>query len=95
MKVPHLLLILLFAAAPLGAGELAPGWQALTNYRAEEALKFFDRSVASADQKVAREARFGRGVALLDIQPVTDAHLAEARRIFTELADTGADDPAQ
>jgi hypothetical protein len=95
MKAAHLLLVLCLAALPAAASPLAAGWQALANYRAAEALKIFDRSVAAPEQPLAREARFGRGVALLDIQPVTGAQLDEARRIFTELADSGADDPAQ
>jgi hypothetical protein len=95
MKAVPLLLGLCFAAATASAGQLTAGWQALANYRAAEALKIFDRSVAAPDETLAREARFGRGVALLDLQPVTGAQLGEARRIFTELADTGADDPAQ
>jgi tetratricopeptide (TPR) repeat protein len=93
---PALMLTGLILAAVTAAGsELAAGWQALTNYRAEEALRVFDRALASADPAVAREARFGRGVALLDRQPVTASQIDEARGLFTQLADSGTDDPAQ
>jgi hypothetical protein len=51
--------------------------------------------VADANPALAREARFGRGVALLDRQPVTPGQVEEARGLFTALADSGTDDPAQ
>jgi hypothetical protein len=44
---------------------------------------------------VAREARFGRAVALLDRQPVSASQIEEARGLFAALADSGTDDPAQ
>ncbi len=43
---------------------------------------------------MAREARFGRAVALLDLQPVTPGQVEEARGMLTALADGGTDDPA-
>ena len=85
---------LICAAVPLAGSELAAGWTALTNYRAAQALKVFDPASTSADPAVAREARFGRGVALLDLQPVTPAQIEEARGLFAGLVDSGADDAA-
>ena len=95
MKPALLAAGLILAAVTAAGSELAAGWQALTNYRAKEALQVFDRALASADPAVAREARFGRGVALLDKQPVTASQVEEARGLFTALADSGTDDPAQ
>lgn len=77
------------------AGQLTAGWQALGSYRPAEALKIFDASAGSPTPAVAREARFGHAVALLDIQPVSSAALDEARQICAELADSGQDDAAQ
>jgi hypothetical protein len=95
MRPALLLTGLLFAAVAAGGSELAAGWQALTNYRAEEALEIFDRRLNASDPTLAREAHFGRGVALLDKQPVSASQIAEARALFTALADSGTDDPAQ
>jgi len=95
MKRALLLAGLVLAAASAAGSELAAGWQALAGYRATQALQVFDRHLASADPTVAREARFGRGVALLDKQPVTFSQIDEARALFTALADSGGDDPAQ
>ncbi len=77
------------------AGQITAGWQALSNYRPADALKIFDASAGSPTPAVAREARFGHAVALLDIQPVSTAALDEAKKIFGDLADSGADDSAQ
>ncbi len=88
-------LSLSFAAATAAGAELTAGWQALANYRAEEALKVFDGRLNDPNPAVAREARFGHAVALLDRQPVSDSQVAEARRMFAELAGSGADDFAQ
>ena len=87
--------LVLVAPARAAADELAPGWQSLTNFRARQALEVFDRHLPDANPAVAREARFGRGVALLDRQPVTPVQIAEARALFTALADSGTDDSAQ
>lgn len=95
MRFALMLAGLILAAASAAGSELAAGWQALASYRAAQALQVFDRHLASADPAVAREARFGRGVALLDKQPVTFSQIDEARVLFTALADSGADDPAQ
>jgi len=84
---------LIFASAAL-AGELTAGWTALANYRARQALEVFDLHVADANPAIAREARFGRGVALLDRQPVSPGQVEEARQLFIALADSGPDDPA-
>lgn len=86
---------LALAALNAAGAELADGWRALADYRAEQALKVFDPQLSATDSAQAREARFGRAVALLDKQPVTRSQLEEARRLFTELADGGADDFAQ
>ena len=87
--------LVLATVATAADAELAAGWQALTNFRARQALEIFDRHVTDTRTAVAREARFGRGVALLDRQPVTPAQVEEARGIFAALADSGSDDPAQ
>jgi tetratricopeptide (TPR) repeat protein len=87
--------LVLVAPAQAAANELAAGWQALTNFHARQALEVFDRHLSDANPAVAREARFGRGVALLDRQPVSPAQVEEARALFTVLADSGRDDPAQ
>lgn len=86
------LLLLLPVAA--SAADLAAGWRAVGDYRADEALQIFSAAMASSDAAAAREARLGRGIALLAKQPVTAGQVDEARRIFTELADSGGDDPA-
>jgi len=95
MKLKMIMAGLIFAAASAAGSELTAGWQALADYRAEQALKVFDRDLAATDPAVAREARFGRGVALLDRQPVSASQVEEARALFTALADSGTDDPAQ
>jgi tetratricopeptide (TPR) repeat protein len=86
---------LMLAATAAGGADLTAGWQALTNYRSEEALKIFDRSLNAPDPAEARAARFGRAVALLDRQPVSAGQIDEARGIFRALAGSGVDDPAQ
>ena len=83
----------LFLAA--AGADLAPGWEALANYRAAQALTVFDRAIASGETPGARTARFGRAVALLDRQPVTPVVVDEARGIFAQLAESGGDDVAQ
>ncbi len=95
MKTLRFIVVLGFAAFVAAGAELTPGWQALANYRAEEALKVFDGLLDDPNPAVAREARFGHAVALLDRQPVSDSQVAEARRMFTELAGSGTDDFAQ
>lgn len=89
--VRAILLGLVFAVTA-SAGELTAGWQALANYRAKQALKIFGQHLSDANPAMAREARFGRGVALLDNQPVTLGQVEEARSLFTALADSGTDD---
>ncbi|MBS0631840.1 MAG: tetratricopeptide repeat protein [Verrucomicrobia bacterium] len=90
-----LLLLAVLAAGPTVAGQITAGWQALAAYKPAEALKIFDASADSAVSAVAREARFGHAVALLDLQPVSSAALEEARKICADLADSGTDDAAQ
>ena len=75
--------------------DLASGWNELADGHAGKAVEVFDRKLAATDPMVARQARFGRGVSLLDLQPVTESQLREATRIFTALAESGTDDPAQ
>jgi hypothetical protein len=94
MRTALLALALVFASVPLAGSELAAGWTALSNYKAAQALKVFDPATKSADAAVAREARFGRGVALLDLQPVSPAQIEEARGLLTALAESGDDDIA-
>lgn len=76
------------------ASELTEGWTALTEYKTEDALRHFAAAANSTDGAVAREAKLGRGIALLAKQPMTDGQIEEARRTLTELADSGADNPA-
>jgi hypothetical protein len=91
-----LLFLLLASSALLATGsELSEGWTAITDYKADEALKHFEAAARGADPAVARQARLGRGVALLAKQPVTASQIDEARRIFTDLAQSGGDDPAE
>ncbi len=84
--------------ASAGAGrppltpELAAGWRALADYHADQAVLIFSRSLASPDPAVARAARFGRAVALLDRQPVNAAQIEESRGVMASLADSGDDD---
>lgn len=95
MKTAALIMGLLITVAQSGATELQDGWQALAGYRAERALRIFESAQKEKNPATEREARFGRAVALLDNQPVTSSQLDEARRLFTELADSGTDDFAQ
>lgn len=95
MKIVWLIVGLLVTVVHVAGAELPEGWQALQGYRAERALDVFDAAQNDPDVATAREARFGRAVALLDKQPVTSAQLNEARRLFAALADSGADDFAQ
>lgn len=92
MKIRRTILAGWLLATPALAGDLAAGWQVLANYRAAQALEVFDRELKSPDPARAREARFGRGVALLDKQPVSPAQVGEARAVLTELADSGTDE---
>ncbi len=72
------------------ANPLAPGWQALGRTKAEAALRVFDPQIDAADPAMAREARFGRALALLIRQPATAAQVDEARALLAAL--TGRDD---
>lgn len=90
---PCLLLFLLLGGSAAAAPSVEAGWRALTDYRADDALRQFEQ--AAADPAAARTAKFGRAVALLTKQPVTASQVDESRRIFAELADSGQDDPAQ
>jgi ABC-type glycerol-3-phosphate transport system substrate-binding protein len=87
-------------SGPQGPGtgpcaRLIPAWRALAAFDAGRALGIFDRSLDAADPKEAREARFGRAVSLLGRQPVSQAHVEEARGLLDSLAGSGTDDPAQ
>jgi hypothetical protein len=95
MKIVHMIIGGWMALSTAAGAELPDGWQALQGYRAERALDVFDAALNDADAATAREARFGRAVALLDEQPVTSAKLDEAHRLFSELAGSGTDDFAQ
>jgi tetratricopeptide (TPR) repeat protein len=95
MKAGRTLLAGLLLAATAMAGDLGAGWQALANYRAAPALEVFDRELTASDPALQRKAQFGRGVALLDRQPVSASQVEEARAILTGLADSGTDDCAQ
>ncbi|MFI5357790.1 MAG: tol-pal system YbgF family protein [Opitutales bacterium] len=95
MKTPVLILAGLAAVLPAAAPGLVPAWEALADYRAADAVASFGRAEQSPDPRLAREARFGHGVALLARQPVDGAQIADARRIFRDLAASGQDDLAQ
>jgi len=95
MSTSRLIFFLLLTATAARGGELTAGWQALGAYRADDAMQVFTAGAQSANPTVAREGRFGRGMALLTKQPVTSGQIDEARRLFAELADSGTDDPAQ
>lgn len=94
-KIAYLIIGLFTTLAQAVGTELQDGWQELVSYRAAHALKIFDPVQTAADSETAREARFGRAVALLDKQPVTSGQLNESRRLLTELADSGTDNFAQ
>lgn len=93
MKTLLFIFAVVGGAGALPAADLAPGWRSLENYQPEQALKIFDAT--AVELATARAARFGRGVTLLAKPPVDAAQLAEARRIFGELAASGHDDAAQ
>lgn len=95
MKPGLVLLAGLVFTAATAASELPDGWSALSNYRATQALKVFDQHLSDPNPARAREARFGRAVALLDRQPVTPRQVDEARVLLTALAESGTDDLAQ
>jgi len=82
------------ALAPSVRASMPEGWQALTVLKADEALRGFDAGRASATPAGAREADFGRAVALLARQPVTPDQVETARRLFAALAGSGTDDAA-
>lgn len=74
------------------AQTLADGWRALGDYRAEEAVRIFERLGRGVDAAAGREARFGQAVALLARQPITPVQVETARGIFAGLAETATDD---
>lgn len=84
-----ILLLVLGLATGLRAADLAAGWRALADYRAEDALAIFAAAARDPAPAVAREARFGRAVALLARQPVTPAQIGEAAQLFEALAAEG------
>jgi hypothetical protein len=90
MKRARLLLALVVTGLAVRAGELTAGWQALADYRAAQAVQIFEGEIAAGNPATVREARFGRGVALLARQPITPAQVETAREIFEELAAGGA-----
>lgn len=67
--------LLLALAWPGRAADLAAGWAALADYRAEEALRIFTAAAKAADPAVVRLAELGRGVTLLALQPVSQAQI--------------------
>ena len=77
------------AASAADSSPAAAGWEGLSRLNADVALRAFEK------EPNAREARFGRAVALLAKQPILAERVEEARRTFTELADNGGDDVAQ
>lgn len=94
MRTMGALFLGLILVATAGAGDLTPGWEALARFHARQALEVFDPHLADSNPAVAREAQFGRGVALLDRQPVGPGQVEEARRLFAALAERGSDDVA-
>ena len=88
-------LFLLLALCPArAASDLIAGWQALADYRAAEAVRIFERMAKADDPATAREARFGRAVALLARQPIEPAQIESARLIFAGLAEEEKNDIA-
>lgn len=86
---------LLLALVPPGrAAELADGWAALADYRAEEALRIFSAVANTADPAVTRQAELGRGVTLLALQPVSQTQIEQARSILSALTASQADEAA-
>jgi raffinose/stachyose/melibiose transport system substrate-binding protein len=73
---------------------LAAGWRALAEHRTEKAIGIFTPGLEAADPAVAREASLGRGICLLDRQPVSEGQVAAARDVFAALAGSGGDDAA-
>jgi tetratricopeptide (TPR) repeat protein len=82
----------LLAGAMSAAGPTTEAWKAITDYRADQALREFGEATGNTAE--ARNARLGRAVALLAKQPVTAGQVDDARRICTELANSGSDEPA-
>lgn len=86
--------LLLALAWPGRAADLAAGWAALADYRAEEALRIFTAAAKAADPAVVRLAELGRGVTLLALQPVSQAQIEQARSILSALTENQADEAA-
>lgn len=95
MMLRWLCWLFLLPAAVATASDLSDGWSAIASYRADDALRSFQAAAKSESPAVAREARLGRGIALLAKQPTTSSQIDEARRLLVELAESGGDDPAQ
>ena len=83
------LLAVVLAGTTVSAAPAA-GWRALVQLKADEALRQF-----AAEPVRARDAEFGRAVALLARQPVSPGQVAVARTTFAHLADSGTDEVAQ
>lgn len=86
------LLALLWVAT--ARGDLVHAWKLLGDSRAAKALPEFEREMNAPDPAIAREAKFGKAVTLLDRQPTTRAQIAEAQGLFESLADGKGDDVA-
>ncbi len=94
MSADLLRAVLLFLLASCGAGAaetMSDAWRALADYRAEDAVRIFERLAVGADPAAGREARFGQAVALLARQPITPVQIESARGILAELAAAGTD----
>ncbi len=72
-----------FAAEP--DTRVHSAWEELALLNPDEAQRLFHAATG-------REARFGEAVALLNAQPRSEAKLAEARRLFTNLQEENAAD---
>lgn len=89
---PRVAAILLLLAAPAWAAEKPPpGWAQGAQLFFNEAERAFREPATRADA-AGREARFGRAVMLLGVQPKTGANLAESRALFSALRTEKSDD---
>lgn len=88
------LMPIVFGLTLRAAADAPSGWQALANYRPAEALRVFDATLSRGGEAQTRDARLGRAIALLDLQPVDAAQLGEARGLLRGLAENGADECA-
>jgi raffinose/stachyose/melibiose transport system substrate-binding protein len=81
------------APAPLGP-DLEAAWRQVQGLRPDKALPLFEAMAGSPEPRVARPARLGRAVCLIDLQPVSPSQIAQARSVLATLDDGSPDDTA-